>query len=467
MQDEIFEGEIKLTPIQRWYLNNFKNEPSHWHLGVRFDLDTKFSQAVLSEVIKAIVERHESLRLKFEPNDFQSAQAVNYQDSYLRIVKPGIEVFSDSDQFVQSVVKSECMDAALEKGNLFKCIYIENSGSGKSSLVLLAHHLVVDQISWNILIEEITTAISQRQQGKEIDLGAKSISYGQWAQRLHDHLQSKAFVKDFKYWANQFKNQIPKVSKDYKVYKERDVVRFKHRLDPEITSQVIMEAPQKFDAKVSEVLMAALMNAMYRWKGKTALTIETEGHGREPLDNEITFHNSVGWFTSLYPIFLEVDKDRDSQSNLQYIKNKMRSIPSKGLTFGMCKFLNEEIDGISEFEYSADVLMNYLGKSTMLESKILGKGIMLEEFMRSKEAERLHPIEINIYLDGDELVFDCSYVSSFTNGVDFSIFLDAFKEELINISKQTVVTTTHNYVPADFQEVDFDEDDLNALFDQL
>jgi len=87
--------------------------------------------------------------------------------------------------------------------------------------------------------------------------------------------------------------------------------------------------------------------------------------------------------------------------------------------------------------------------------------------MRSEYAERLHPLEFNIYLENDQLVMECSYVEHYCSAAEFDVLIDAFKTELKNISEQNEVSKSHNYVPADFQDVDLDEEDLDALFDQL
>ncbi len=466
-EQEVFIGEFKLTPIQRWYLNDFKNEPGHWHVGVRFDLEKGINHKILSDAIVAIIQRHESLRLEFETDNYPIAKAGSNTTSYLSIVDMGDVLPTEEEVFIQSTINSVCASTKLNKGHLFKCLYFDNEDIGKSSLILVAHHLVVDQVSWYILIDELSKAISQRQNDKEIRLGAKSISYHQWSQKLENYAQGVGFKQDYKYWVTQFANQNSDTLRKDKKYQERDVVRIKYKLDSDLTIKVRTEIPQTFDAKVNEILISALIKAMHTWKGFSSLIIETEGHGREPLDDQTTFHNSVGWFTSLYPIFLEITEHRDSRANLQYIKNKMRSIPSKGVTFGMCRYLVEVGDKNPKFEYRADILFNYLGKSTDLESDLLGKGKMLERHMRSEEAERLHPLEFNVYIKDNELIMDCSYVREYTNASEFDDLLAVFKGELLNISNQSVDHTQHNYVPADFQEVDFDEEDLDTLFKQL
>ena len=122
------------------------------------------------------------------------------------------------------------------------------------------------------------------------------------------------------------------------------------------------------------------------------------GSEQKSIDQQVMFHNSVGWYTSVYPIFCSVEDEMDGRANLQYTKNLFRSIPAKGLTFGMCKYLQGE-EEIRKFNYKADILFNYLGNRNALENNRLGKAQMLSQHMRSDQSERLNPLELNIYLE--------------------------------------------------------------------
>ncbi len=467
IEEEMYVGEVSLLPIQRWYLENFKINPGHWHLGVRFELTEGLNTTALSDVIKVLVERHETLRFKFNSDNSKVAQAANFSNSYFEVYNDCKASSSDQENFIQATIQSICSTARLEEGKLFKCLYFNNGDLGGDTLILVAHHLVVDQVSWYIIIDELSKALEQRLDGKRINLGAKSIPYHRWSQKLVDYIGSPVYKLDQKYWTSQFASLGRAFDKEHPTYLEGDVTRTKHRLDASTTEKITRELTQTFDAKVSEILMSALVKAMHNWKGYTSIILETEGHGREPLDDQTTFHNSVGWFTSIYPIFLEIDADRDSHAELQYIKNKVRSVPSKGLTFGVCKYLVEDKNEKSNFDYKADVLFNYIGKVAALESDLLGKPKMLEQGMRSNDSERVHPLEFNIYIDGGELVMYCSYVNSYTSASGFQDLLLRFENELQNLSNQTEVNRSHNYVPADFQDADLDEEDLDALFEQF
>ena len=330
----------------------------------------------------------------------------------------------------------------------------------------MAHHLVIDHVSWYILTEEFSKVLSQLENGKEVHLGNKSLSYYNWTPTLREYSKNAAFKEDEKFWEDIFSKNGHLIVKDSNVFEEKDVERVRYTLDADLTQLVTLDLTQQYGANVNEIVISAMILAMKKWKAKSSLVVETEGHGRESNDAQISFHNSVGWYTSLFPMFFEMDRDRDSISNLRYVKNTVRSIPSKGLTFGICKYLKSE-SNIEKYAYKADVLINYLGNLNFIFNDRFGKATMLQSDMRSASSERLHPLELNIYVHDKELVFEGSFVKEYCSGEEFDEFITLLKKELINISEQKEVNTTHNYVPADFQDVDLDEEDLDSLFDQL
>lgn len=462
---EMYVGAVQLIPIQRWYLNNFKTKPEHWHLGVRFDLDERIEETVLSAAIQTIVERHASLRMIFDLDNAHFAEVRPYDTSCIKVQDLNDLSGQIKENRIDESIRKVCGTASLNEGPLFQCLYFEHSD--KDVLVLLAHHLVVDQVSWNIIIEELSEVLAANRKGIPIDLGGQSISYPRWSDRLIRYSQENAIQKDYEYWTDKFSKAGLTLDSSHSIYSEEDVNRIQIELEEELTGLVTNTLPQSFDAKVNEILMAIVSKTVSKWKDKSVLVLETEGHGRESLDEEIKFHDSVGWFTTVYPILLKIDHDRDSHSNLQYIKNEVRGIPSKGLSFGVCKYLKDDGVHRDKFEYKADVLFNYLGNSVAIKSDVLGSGMMLKNHLRSEHSERHHPLEFNVYIKEGRMVWEISYVESYSNEGEINDLVEKLKKEIIALSKATEVERQHNYVPSDFEDVDFDEEDLNALFDQF
>ena len=464
--EEIFHGVLSLTPIQRWYLENFKNDPGHWHLGVRFDFSEDLNVEYLKKAVELIVNRHESLRIRLRAGDAINAEVDEFDEKCVLIQKMEINNDAEREEFIQSGIRRVTSSTQLEKGGLFKCLYFYGQGFGDNCLIFLAHHFVIDNVSWNILIEEFGKALGQIENGLEVNLGEKSLSYHKWTPMLKIYARGGTFRKDQSIWSDLFSALDSLKVDDSIIFQEKDVERVRYTIDAKLTQLLTLESTQTYDAKVNEIVISAFILAMKKWKSKSTLVVETEGHGRESSNQESTFHNSVGWYTSLYPIFFKMDEDRDSLSNLKYVKNTVRSIPSKGLTFGICKYLQSDIE-TKKYAYKADVLINYLGKLNYMFHDRFGKASMLTSDMRSERSERLHPLELNIYIQDKELVFEGSFVKNYCNGEEFDELISLLKEELINISEQKEVNTAHNYVPADFQDVDLDEEDLDNLFDQL
>jgi len=459
--DAIYSGEIELTPIQHWYFDHFKNATNHWHLGFRFDLGHPLNDIHFAKALQTVVERHEALRTVFDETN--EATVLPFQDVFLEKID-----LTSEDEAVETLIcrkiESVCTNTNLIEGPLFKCLLF-NRADGSSTLAILAHHLIIDLVSWNIIVDNLTKAMQLLANGDSIKLDPKSISYQQWADFLRRYSTTPEFRHDMTFWKNEFLDYSFEKGKET-TFKESDVIFKRYRFESDLTKIIINALPASTDSQINEIFIAAISKVLYDWKEKDLYVVETEGHGREQLEEEQSFHNSVGWFTSVFPLFVRFEA-QGSFAHLKYIKNKVRSIPSKGLTFGICKYLATESKPKDYFAYKADVLFNYLGRTVEMQSEILGKAQSLQQGMRSEDSERLHPLEFNVYLQGEELILDCTYVDAYAGEKDMDKLIDGIRNEIETISVQSKSSNTHNYVPADFEDVDLEEDDLDALFEQF
>src|SRR5436309_3236360 len=80
-------------------------------------------------------------------------------------------------------------------------------------VVLAAHHLVVDGVSWRILLEDLDTAYRQLVAGRPVDLGVKTTSFRDWAARLREHATCGGFDGEREFWESL--SGDPSVPADY------------------------------------------------------------------------------------------------------------------------------------------------------------------------------------------------------------------------------------------------------------
>ncbi|MEV7094866.1 non-ribosomal peptide synthase/polyketide synthase [Amycolatopsis sp. NPDC051045] len=309
-------GEVVVTPIQHWFLDTDPADPDHFvqHLSVRLAVDVDEDR--LRTAVNAVVAHHDALRLRFRetPEGWTQFHA-----------EP-----ADVDVFGAAI--------DLEHGPL---VSAELTGT---TLRLAVHHLVVDGVSWRILLDDLDHAYHGR------ELGARTTSFQEWADRLAGH----SFDGDLPYWQAIEGTQIPLDTDGANTVASTRTVTT--RLDAELTRALLQDVPGVYRTQVNDVLLAALGGALRRWSGADRVLIDLEGHGREELFDDVDLSRTVGWFTSLFPVALDVP-DAGVASLLKSVKEQLRAIPARGLSYGVLRHLAGTAPAVTP-----RLSFNYLGR---------------------------------------------------------------------------------------------------------
>ncbi|AKS31661.1 non-ribosomal peptide synthetase [Mycolicibacterium goodii] len=244
-------------------------------------------------------------------------------------------------------------------------------------LVVIADHTVIDGVSLRILAEDITSAYRLIVDGRPAELPAAHTSWRAWAQRLTDTVAAGAFDADLEHWQRVCATTETPWG-DRPLDPARDTVGTESRLTVElpatVSDAILTAVPDRIHGHVNDALVAALYLALRRWlaaRGVNADTVllEMEGHGREGhLVDDLDVSNTVGWFTTLYPVALR-DGEFDWQAAasggadlgaaVRSIKDQLRSVPSHGFSYGALRYLR---DGTTGLDIAPQVLFNYLGR---------------------------------------------------------------------------------------------------------
>ncbi|MGV9360692.1 amino acid adenylation domain-containing protein, partial [Amycolatopsis sp. NPDC003731] len=289
-------GEVPVTPIQHWFLDTDPADPDHFVQQLSVRLADDVDEDRLRAAVNAVVAHHDALRLRFRKTAGGWTQAH---------AEPG-----EADVFGAEI--------DVEHGPLVRA---ELDGT---ILRLAVHHLVVDGVSWRILLEDLDHAYHGRA------LSARTTSFQEWANRLAEH----DFAADLPYWQAVEGAQIP-VDTDGAgtVASTRTVTT---RLDAELTRALLQDVPGVYRTQVNDVLLAALGGALRRWTGTGRVLVDLEGHGREDLFDDVDLSRTVGWFTSMFPVALDVP-DTGAGAVLKSVKEQLRAIPARGLSYGVLR----------------------------------------------------------------------------------------------------------------------------------
>ena len=196
-------GDVPLTPVQRWFLESDPARPEFFGQWMALELAADVQPAVLGRALAVLAGHHDALRMRFERAGGWWRQ--HNPPPAAGDVLDGRDL-SGLDGDGQRVVVEEAAGAVLAgfdlaAGPLLRGVLFGRGGGRRPVLLLAAHHLVVDGVSWRILLDDLATAYAQLAGGGPVDLGPKTTSFRDWALRLAARAQAGGFDGERDYWA--------------------------------------------------------------------------------------------------------------------------------------------------------------------------------------------------------------------------------------------------------------------------
>ncbi|MDQ7733304.1 amino acid adenylation domain-containing protein [Halomonas sp. SpR1] len=396
-----------LLPVQRWFFEQNFAEPHHWNQSLMLEAASDVDAALLRRAIEAVVDLHGALRLRFE------RVGDSWQQAYGKLADDLFEHVDLSDHADPAQAITQAADAAQRSLSLarpFRAIWMELGGERGGRLLLVAHHLVVDGVSWRVILDDLQTAYTQLSAGKTIDLPPATTSLDEWTHALADYATSEALAEQRPYWESLVKEPEPSLPAQNLQGSNTvaDTASLVGSLSTEATSQLLGPVHKAYRTQVDDLLLTALSSALCQWAERDSVLIELEGHGREDLFDGVDLSRSVGWFTSLYPVRL-TPGNAEPATSLKAIKEQLRQVPEKGLGYGVLRYLKEE-PALVGGAYP-QVTFNYLGQFDRSLQGDAAWQLAKENAGQSRapQSERRTWIEVMAWVQEGQLRFDWHY----------------------------------------------------------
>ncbi|WP_240480125.1 non-ribosomal peptide synthetase, partial [Paenibacillus fonticola] len=326
-------------------------------------------------------------------------------------------------------------------------------------LLLCLHHLVVDGVSWRILLEDLKAGYEQALQGKEVVLPAKTASYKDWAEALVEYSQSTELKQEINYW-----REICKQVKDGKIQGDFDgqPTEYAHmqlELEMESTQQLLYEAGKAYGTEINDLLLSALGMAVKQWKGQNYVAVEMEGHGREEIHKAVKMDRTVGWFTSVYPIVLKGSEAPEEA--IINTKEMLRTIPNHGIGYGVAACLGQD----KWPDVEAGLCFNYLGHMDH-EFGAEGRITVSNLSCGSSIAEENMPkqgITMNGSVSGGKLRFAIAYNKGRYSGQSIAQFCQNYVQSIQMIVQHCVFQKEVIKTASDFGALNMNASDFKQL----
>lgn len=427
MQESV-TGECQLTPIQSTFFN--WNLPEAWHFNQSVMLQTPegFRREFLPLLAESILQRHDGLRLRFVPSG-EGNKASDWRAEHLPISREMIERSYASHDLSQlsGLMRKQALtqycnehqaSLDIETGAIFTLIWFdygkeqdEQGQVNTGRLLVIVHHLMVDGVSWRVLLSDLDTAYTQLVHSEEIALAPKTLSYQQWSAQLHEFAQSNDILRERDYWLQQLSKPFARFPEPEMALEEKEPLKvMTFTLNASDTHFLLGEANQAYRTQINEILLAALFLAYQRWSCRSVLRIDLEGHGREALEN-LDISDTVGWFTAIYPLVLEVESEHVADV-LKAVKEQCRRVPRKGVGFSILKELirDEQIRSLEQEQRLGGIIFNYLGQFDTRQYSQGGFSIATESTgrERSELQEQRAVLVVNGWVTHQKLSFEFS-----------------------------------------------------------
>ncbi|MEV4051952.1 non-ribosomal peptide synthase/polyketide synthase [Amycolatopsis sp. NPDC049688] len=331
-------GPVPLTPIQHWFFARGGKNPHHFNQSALVELAGEVDERALRRALDAVVAHHDALRMRFEPVDGGLRQHYGPVEA-ASLTTHDVAGTTGEQRWaaMEEVADDLHRSFDLATGPLFKAVLFTTSG--RPCLFLAAHHLVVDSVSWRIVLDDLNTAYHQASSGGTVDLGGKTTSYRDWASRLIEHIGDGHFAAEVDHWATTMADVRPLPVDPGTSRPAGDATRaVAVQVDRQVTDALLRMAPTVYRTHVNDVLLSALVRAVSSWTGQPTVSVDLEGHGREDIFDGVDLSRTVGWFTTVFPVTLTV-AGGGWRELVKSVRRQLRTVPGKGIGFGALRHL--------------------------------------------------------------------------------------------------------------------------------
>jgi aryl carrier-like protein len=290
-------GSMPLLPVQARFFEMSMRQPAHYNQAVMLQPRQALPANIVEQALALLIAQHDALRLAFSNVDG------SWRAEHRTHVPGGLlwhRQVADAEQ-LQAIAEQAQGSLDLARGPLLRAVLCDLEEGGQR-LLLVIHHLVVDGVSWRVLLEDLEHVCNALLAGRAPSLAEKGSAFKAWAERLASWAQAPAVAQALAYWQASLEGlsgELPAARCDAKL-QVRDARTVHCRLPAHTTEQLLQQAPAAYRTQVNDLLLTALARVLCRWTGQPSALVQLEGHGREDLFDDVDLSRCVGWFTTLF-----------------------------------------------------------------------------------------------------------------------------------------------------------------------
>ncbi|MEH2050448.1 amino acid adenylation domain-containing protein [Nostoc sp.] len=500
-------GKVALTPIQQWFFEQKLSEPDYFNQSVLLEVSPDLQPELLQQVVQQLLVHHDALRSCFarlplgesrfarlpfstrryakgesrfqqEEENWQQFNAPTQESIPFSVIdlshlsaEEQQTAIKTADAELQASLNLSTGAMATPAAGIARVALFQLGNNQPDRLLFIIHHLVVDGISWRILLEDLATGYQQISRGEAIKLPPKTTSWQYWSDRLRQYAQSS---DELNYWLSESNLKVTALPVDYPSDKEKNTLASTDSvslsLTEEYTRALLQDVPSAYNTQINDVLLTALVQSFAQWTGQPSLLVDLEGHGREDLFEDVDLSRTVGWFTTLFPVHLQLEEIDRSGEALKLIKEQLRRIPNRGIGYGVLRYLQQDESTRKQLQAlpQAQVSFNYLGQfdQVLKASDVLG---LVEEFKAEQSLlnQRSHLLGVGGFIRAGRLEMIWNYSNKIHKRDTIESLAFGFMEKLRSLITHCQSADAIGYTPSDFSAARLSQKQLDKFLAKI
>lgn len=456
-EQEALQGTIKFTPIISWFFSCRLAVPGYFMQSIMLEWHDDIEVDKLEKAFETIIMHHDTLRLNY--NTHTNSLYYNEKHEQARFVIQQYDV--NDGQEIPGLCDQVRRGLNFSEDLLIRAAVFWVAGES-AHLFVTAHHLVMDGISWRIMLEDMLKGYHQLLVHQPVSFPRKTAPFSLWANRLHEYCIGTVIHEQEDYWRDientAFKIPLDFETDNWQVSEQQSISRTIGRIH---TQYLLKEANRVYKTDIAILLNVTLVKTLREWTGFQTIVIEEENHGRHLAGTDVS--RTVGWFTAMYPVKFEMPEDDTLTGLIKAVKESMRKVPDHGLGYGLLKYARNGA-GMERIPLS-EVRLNYLGQlggelTNTTYSYVPGtKGSEV-----APENNLTTRLELLFMIVNDVLRLDINFNGAAHREETVVWFADRLLQNLGAIIEHLQNEKGIHFTPSDFEHVDLDEEELNSLF---
>jgi len=355
-----------LTPIQEQFFGRYGAHPHQWNTSMLLEIHGGLRVDVLEEVVRQLMAVHSSLRLRFERvGDSWRQYEVKDETPPFVVMDLSGTAESERPEVIEAKAAELQQSLNIYEGPLFRVAYMDMGGGAPARLLFVFHHLVMDGVSWRILLEDFQVMYRQIDKEQAAEPLLEATTFLSWSRRLRRHAQSEEVGEEAPFWLEMAGLPAPCLPVDNaqgrNIFAVTEHVSLSLGLDESHRLMNLLPAQQGL--RVNDMLLAALLRLLQRESGLDKILLELERHGREDVFPDVDISRTIGWFTCSFPVALQVAADASALEQVISVREQLQRVPTGGIGYGLLRYLRDDEALRQQMQSipNPQISFNYLG----------------------------------------------------------------------------------------------------------